>query len=339
METPARGSGSRFPVERPGSPVRRFRTGRRQTPAALRTSGTSRDSSGLDAPSTIRRSLSLRDPRRTSRSRRPPGRSAPRTNRDLPGRHLRELVCQRREHLAGRVQLRTGKRRESPSDGRFDRARRGEVESLPPPGHLEHRPPPVTVVRPPGQEAALLESIEDSGQRARVKVEHRRELSREDSRIPADDPNHEPLRARQPDRRPHPFRPGLEAVIEGPDEAKELQGLPEAERVEIDPGGIPRRLRQVRPAGRAGAGPRHRPSRCCRLTPRALAHDGEYRPGRYRLTTKDLVPGAGQTSAWRTRTAPVGTVSLPGAFRAGRPARLVRRSPRRGRARGGASGT
>jgi hypothetical protein len=68
-----------------------------------------------------------------------------------------------------------------------------------------------------------------------MKVEDGGELSRQDLRIPADDPDDEPLRPRQPDRRPHPFRPGLETVVEGPDEAKKIQGFSQAGRLEVDP--------------------------------------------------------------------------------------------------------
>jgi hypothetical protein len=108
-------------------------------------------------------------------------------------------------------------------DRGFDGPLRLHVEPTTLRGQAQERPASVRRVLLPSDHAPPFETRQDAGEGTRVKVKEIREASSRHSWRAPEDPNHEPLRARDANRPFHALRNTLERVVDRPEQAHELQ--------------------------------------------------------------------------------------------------------------------
>ena len=106
---------------------------------------------------------------------------------------------------------------------------------------------PVASVGPPTDQTPTLQPLQNGRKRTGVQVQNVSQLPRVDARKASDDPDHQPLRACDAKRCRH--RPGsaLERVVDGPDQAQEVDRVADRQRG----------LRGTRAARRVSHGGRH----------------------------------------------------------------------------------
>src|ERR1044072_3355067 len=73
------------------------------------------------------------------------------------------------------------------------------------------------------QQSFVDETLQDAGNRAWMKPKQIRHLLRRDARELRDDPEREALWARDPERRRHPLGGALQAILDTPQQAKEIE--------------------------------------------------------------------------------------------------------------------
>jgi hypothetical protein len=129
------------------------------------------------------------------------------------------------QDLPRALELRPRRPGDHPFHGRLDRARPGGVDTSAFLRDAQESPSAIPGIRPSPDEALPLETLEDSGQRARIDVQELGNLARGDARKPGHDADDQTLRARDADRRLHAFRRRLQGVIDSPDQPHELEHL------------------------------------------------------------------------------------------------------------------
>ncbi len=104
----------------------------------------------------------------------------------------------------------------------FDGSGRFAVQRLSMPCQSQEPPTPIALVGPSADQIATLKSLQQGGERTGVQVQNVGQLPRMDTRKPADDPNHQALRARDAKRRRHGLGPALKRVVDGPNQTQEV---------------------------------------------------------------------------------------------------------------------
>ena len=120
------------------------------------------------------------------------------------------------------IEVVPGGRFEHSLHSRFDGSGRFAIQSLSLPCQSQEPPTPIAFVGPSADQIATLKSLQECGERTGVQMQNVSQLPRVDTRKTADDPNHQALRARDAKRRRHGLGPALKRVVDGPNQAQEV---------------------------------------------------------------------------------------------------------------------
>ena len=113
---------------------------------------------------------------------------------------------------------------------RLDGSGRFAIQSLSLPCQSQEPPAPIAFVGPSADQMATLESLQERSERTGVQVQNVSQLLRVDTRKAADDPNHQPLRARDAKRGRHGLGTTLERVVDRPNQTQEIDGVTHRQR-------------------------------------------------------------------------------------------------------------
>jgi hypothetical protein len=136
-----------------------------------------------------------------------------------------KLVDQFAQHGPRDVDLMPGGDFQHSMHSGFDGAGRFLIQRLSPMCQSQQPPTPIAFVGPPADQTPTFESLQDGCQRTRVQVQNVSQLRRVDTWKPANDPNHQALRARDAKRRCHGLGSALKRVIDGPNQTQEVDGV------------------------------------------------------------------------------------------------------------------
>jgi hypothetical protein len=108
-------------------------------------------------------------------------------------------------------------------DGAFHGSIAPAIRTESPRGEPQHGTAAIARIVGAYQQALCGEPLNHSGQRARMNMQHDRQLACRESRKQTDDAEHESLRSRDADVAVHALGEALETVNDGPEHAHELQ--------------------------------------------------------------------------------------------------------------------
>jgi hypothetical protein len=109
------------------------------------------------------------------------------------------------------------------SDRGFDRTVTGHVHSRTAFREPQHRASSIGRIVGTSEQSLSDQSLEHTGQRAGMYVQHGRQAARGHAREETDHAQHQPLRARNPDVACHPLRYSFQSMHDRPQELHELQ--------------------------------------------------------------------------------------------------------------------
>jgi hypothetical protein len=112
----------------------------------------------------------------------------------------------------------------SPQRG-LDRSRPLAIERLSLAGQSQQPSTTIALVWPPPNQTPALKPLQQGGERAGVQVQNLSQLFRVNAREPPDDSDDEALRTRDAKDRGHRFGSALQCMIDGPDQAQQLERL------------------------------------------------------------------------------------------------------------------
>jgi hypothetical protein len=136
-----------------------------------------------------------------------------------------KLASQLSQDSPRAIEVAHGGRFEHSLHSRFDGSGRFAIQRLSLPCQSQEPPTPIAFVGPSPDQIAPLKSLQDCGERTGVQMQYVSQLPRVDTRKTADDPNHQALRARDAKRRRHCLRAALQRVVNGPNQAQEVDGV------------------------------------------------------------------------------------------------------------------
>ena len=115
-----------------------------------------------------------------------------------------------------------GRRFEHSLHSRFDGSGGFAIQRLSLSCQSQQPSTPIAFVGPPADQTSTFESLQDGCERTGMEMQNVSQLPRVDTRKPADDPNHQTLRARDAKRRRHGLGPALKRVVDGPNQTQEV---------------------------------------------------------------------------------------------------------------------
>ena len=138
-----------------------------------------------------------------------------------------KLVGKLAQHGLHDVELMPGGGFEHSLHSCFDGSGRFPIQGLSLPCQSQQPSTPIACVMPPADQTSTFESLQDGCDRTRVLVQNVSQLRRVDAWKPANDPNHQALRARDAKRRRHGHGSALKRVVDGPNQTQEVDGVTE----------------------------------------------------------------------------------------------------------------
>ncbi len=147
---------------------------------------------------------------------------------------LEQPTREGRQHFLRGLQLVSRRRRQDVLHGGLDRTLGRLVETPARRGQAEQQAAPVAWIAAAVDQTAVLETLQDPGQRTGVEVQELGERPGRDAREATDDPEHEPLGPRHPELSGHALGRTLQRVIERPDEAHEIQDVTESRSLFVE---------------------------------------------------------------------------------------------------------